>query len=90
MDPRTLPAVEGVESIRQHGPRELMLVTMDAGETAPRVVDAFSRRGITVTTTREERPSFDEIFARLLEQQAPPGEPSEEAATAARSRDAAA
>jgi ABC-2 type transport system ATP-binding protein len=90
VDPRTLPAVEGVESIRQHGPRELMLVTVDAGESSPRVVDAFSRRGITVTTTREERPSFDEIFARLLEQQAPGGEPSEEAATAARRRDAAA
>lgn len=90
VDPRTLPAVEGVESIRQHGPRELMLVTVDAGETSPRVVDAFSRRGITVTTTREERPSFDEIFARLLEQQAPAGRPAEEAATEARSRDAAA
>jgi ABC-2 type transport system ATP-binding protein len=90
VDPRTLPAVEGVESVRQHGPRELMLVTVDAGETSPRVVDAFSRRGITVTTTREERPSFDEIFARLLEQQTPAGQPPEEAATEARSRDAAA
>ncbi len=67
-----------------------MLVTVDAGETSPRVVDAFSRRGITVTTTREERPSFDEIFARLLEQQTPDGQPSEQAATEARNRDAAA
>ena len=90
VDPRTLPAVEGVESIRQHGPRELMLVTVDAGETSPRIVDAFSRRGITVTTTREERPSFDEIFARLLEQQTPAGAPSGEAAREARDRDAAA
>ena len=90
VDPRTLPSIEGVDSIRQHGPRELMLVTVDAGETSPRVVDAFSRRGITVTTTREERPSFDEIFVRLLEQQAPAGQPSEQAATEARSRDAAA
>jgi len=90
VDPRTLPSIEGVDSIRQHGPRELMLVTVDAGETSPRVVDAFSRRGITVTTTREERPSFDEIFVRLLEQQTPAGQPSEQAATEARGRDAAA
>ena len=90
VDPRTLPAVDGVESIRQHGPRELMLVTADAGETSPRVVEAFSRRGITVTTTREERPSFDEIFARLLAQQTPAGQPPDLADSEARSRDAAA
>ncbi len=70
IDARSMPDVQGVESIRQHGPSELMVVARDAGETSPRIVDAFSSQGITVTASREERPSFDEIFARLVEQHA--------------------
>lgn len=39
----------------------------EAGSATPDVVEAVERHGGQVASAREERPSFDEVFARLVE-----------------------
>jgi ABC-2 type transport system ATP-binding protein len=59
-----LPLVRGV---RQTGPRHLTVIVDDAGPATPDVVEAIRARGGEVVSSREERPSFDEVFATLVE-----------------------
>jgi ABC-2 type transport system ATP-binding protein len=59
-----LPIVRGV---RQTGPKHLRVVVADAGEGTPDVVEAIRAAGGEVVSAREERPSFDEVFATLVE-----------------------
>jgi ABC-2 type transport system ATP-binding protein len=59
-----LPVVRGV---RQTGPRQLTVIVDDAGTATPDVVEAIHARGGEVVIAREERPSFDEVFAILVE-----------------------
>jgi ABC-type multidrug transport system ATPase subunit len=66
-DVRALPAVPTVRAVRQGGPRTFLVVADDAGTATPRVVEAAERQGASVTSTREYRPSFDEVFASLVE-----------------------
>jgi ABC-2 type transport system ATP-binding protein len=66
IDAEALERLEGVTAVRQTGPRSLLVVAEDAGETIPRVVEAIAARGGEVTSSREHRPSFDEVFARLV------------------------
>lgn len=61
---KTLPLIRG---IRQQGPRRLRITVDDAGSATPDVVEAVEQLGGEVTSAREERPSFDEVFARLVE-----------------------
>lgn len=56
-----------VRESRQLGPRHLRVVVDDAGLAIPDVVAAIEGRGGEVTSAREERPTFDEVFARLVE-----------------------
>lgn len=58
-----------IRSVGQHGPRRLRITVDDAGSATPDVVSAVERLGGQVTSAREERPSFDEVFARLIEQE---------------------
>jgi ABC-2 type transport system ATP-binding protein len=66
-DVGTLPATEGVLSTRQTGPRDVRLVVQDAGTAAADVVPAIAAAGGEVEAIREVRPTFDEVFAELVE-----------------------
>jgi ABC-2 type transport system ATP-binding protein len=72
---RSLPFVR---SVRQDGPRALTVVVDDAGTGTPDVVEAI--RGRTeVASAREDRATFDEVFAILVQRSAR-GEADEPAA----------
>jgi len=66
IDARALPAVEGVMSVRQQGPRQLLFIVSDAGVATPQINDAIEQVGGTVDSSREYRPTFDEVFAALV------------------------
>jgi ABC-2 type transport system ATP-binding protein len=82
----TLPFVRGV---RQEGPRRLIVIVDDAGTAIPEVVQAIGALGAEVVSAREERPSFDDVFAALVkrgpraEEPAGPEEPEVTEVTAA-------
>ena len=59
-----LPFVRGVE---QHGPDQLLVIVGDAATAIPDVVEAIRAGGGEVGATREHRPSFEEVFALLVE-----------------------
>jgi ABC-2 type transport system ATP-binding protein len=63
---RDLPVVRDV---RQQGPRRLRITVDDVGAATPDVVAAVEGHGGEVASAREERPSFDEVFARLVERE---------------------
>jgi ABC-2 type transport system ATP-binding protein len=56
-----------IRDVRQQGLRRLRITVDDAGSATPGVVEAVERQGGQVRSAREERPSFDEVFARLVE-----------------------
>jgi ABC-2 type transport system ATP-binding protein len=61
---RSLPAVRRIE---QRGPRQLNVTVDDAATSLPDVVEAISQAGGEVQSASEVRPSFDEVFALLVE-----------------------
>jgi ABC-2 type transport system ATP-binding protein len=63
---RALEALPEVLRVHETGPRTFLAVVDDAGTATPIVVDAVTERGGDVTSAREYRPSFDEVFAALL------------------------
>ena len=66
IDAEQVPAVPGVISIRQTGPRALLVVAEDAGLASPKIIEAIEQAGGSVEFSREYRPSFDEVFAALV------------------------
>ena len=62
-----------VRDVRQLGPRRLRITVDDVGAATPDVVAAVEQYGGEVASAREERPSFDEVFARLVERERSPG-----------------
>jgi ABC-2 type transport system ATP-binding protein len=56
-----------VRQVRQDGPRHFTVVVDDAGTATPDVVEAIGARGGEVVSAREERLSFDDVFAALVE-----------------------
>ena len=77
---RQLPIVRGV---RQRSARDFYVTTDQASTALPQVISAIEAAGGTVTSSREYRPSFDDVFAALVERhrsslapvEADPGEP---------------
>jgi ABC-2 type transport system ATP-binding protein len=63
-----LEQVAGVRQIRQHAPREFLVIADDAATTTPRVVQAVQSSGATVLASSEYRPTFDEVFSELVTQ----------------------
>jgi ABC-2 type transport system ATP-binding protein len=55
-----------VREVSQLGPRHLRVVVDDAGSALPVVVDRIQANGVEVESAREQRLSFDEIFAILV------------------------
>jgi ABC-2 type transport system ATP-binding protein len=65
-DAARLRQVDGIREVRQDSPRHLLLVTDDAGTATPRVLQELRNLEIEVVTSSEYRPSFDEVFSRLI------------------------
>jgi ABC-2 type transport system ATP-binding protein len=65
-DGDALRALPLVRRVRQDGPRTMTVVVDDAGTATPDVVEAIRARS-EVVSAREERPTFDEVFAILVE-----------------------
>jgi ABC-2 type transport system ATP-binding protein len=65
-DASILEHLEGVREIRQRTPREFRVIADDAGTATPRVVQAVQAAGGSVVASREYRPTFDEIFSKLI------------------------
>jgi ABC-2 type transport system ATP-binding protein len=59
-----LPCVRRIE---QEGPRDIRAIVVDASEAIPDIVEAIGKHGGEVVATREARPSFDAVFAALVE-----------------------
>jgi ABC-2 type transport system ATP-binding protein len=69
-DGALLDGVDGVIDVTQDGPRHLRVVVDDAGSSLPNLVDRIKASGVEVESAREDRPSFDEVFALLVEKDA--------------------
>jgi ABC-2 type transport system ATP-binding protein len=68
-DASVLEHVPGVRTIKQTGPRSFLIITDDAGEATPRLLQEISAAGMEVVSSSEYRPSFDEVFAALVERE---------------------
>ena len=66
-DAAGLRDVPGVVGLEQFGPTQLRVTVEDASTALPDVVEAVAQRGGEVTSATERRPSFDEVFAILVE-----------------------
>jgi ABC-2 type transport system ATP-binding protein len=67
IDAKALESVPGVLSVRQRGPRGVIIVTEDAGATTPRIVEAVHQTADSVAFIDQYEPSFDELFVQLVE-----------------------
>jgi ABC-2 type transport system ATP-binding protein len=65
-DADELTSMAGVRAVTQDGPRHMRVVVADAGSSLPAVVDRIRASGVDVVSAREQRLSFDEIFAILV------------------------
>jgi ABC-2 type transport system ATP-binding protein len=65
-DAAALSQVPGVVAVEQRGPRSLRVTVEDAGPGLPAVVDAIRAAGGEVESAREDRLTFDEVFAGLV------------------------
>ena len=66
-DASTLASPEGVRGIRQTGPRTFELVVDDAGTATADMVQSMGAAGGQVEAIREIRPTFEDVFAHLVE-----------------------
>ncbi len=67
-DVDALHDIEGVRAVRQLGLRTMRVVVDDAGLAMPLILNVIGDAGATVVSSREWRPTYDEIFAELVEQ----------------------
>ncbi len=68
VDPDLLGRVEGVQNVRQQGPRTLMATVSDAGALTPRIVEAMRAAGVGAAGVEEHQPTFDDVFTELVGQ----------------------
>lgn len=66
LDWRSLDGLEFVRDTHQIDLSQMRVVVDDAGTAAPALVEALSQRNVTVVSTREDQPTFDEVFATLV------------------------
>jgi len=66
-DGEQLRGLPFVRHVRQDGSRQVTVTVDDAGTALPEVVEAVKARGGEVVSAREERPSFDDVFAALVQ-----------------------
>ena len=65
-DQRTLSTLDFVRDVHPIDLRQASVVVDDAGTAGPAIVDALAAAGVDVVSTREDRPTFDEVFATLV------------------------
>jgi ABC-2 type transport system ATP-binding protein len=70
VDAERLGRLPGIDDVRQVTPRRLVVVARDAASATPAVVSAVEATGVSVTSIQTTRPSFDEVFVRLVERAA--------------------
>jgi ABC-2 type transport system ATP-binding protein len=75
-DGSRLEDLQGVQRVEQHSPRRLLVTADDAGAATPRITQAIQVAGVDVSSISEYRPSFDQVFAALVQQDG--GEGAEE------------
>ncbi|HJP89604.1 MAG TPA: ABC transporter ATP-binding protein [Candidatus Limnocylindrales bacterium] len=81
-DVAALEGAPGIHGVRQTGPRDFRLIVEDAGAATADVVNTMTSAGAEVEAVRESRPTFEEVFATLVEQHRaqreanPDGEPA--------------
>ena len=68
VDPGLLATVDGVQNVRQVGPRKLIATVTDAGALTPRIVESMRAAGVGAAGVEEHQPTFDEVFTGLVEQ----------------------
>jgi ABC-2 type transport system ATP-binding protein len=66
-DPAGLTDLPMIRTIERQGPTAMRIRVDDAATAMPEVVDAITQRGGEVASATEARPSFDEVFAILVE-----------------------
>jgi ABC-2 type transport system ATP-binding protein len=66
-DGTALSKMPEVREVRVQGPRTFQVVVDEAGAATPLVVEAINEAGGDVAAAREFRPSFDDVFAELVE-----------------------
>ncbi|MEO7664458.1 MAG: ABC transporter ATP-binding protein [Candidatus Limnocylindrales bacterium] len=66
-DGNALATLRSVRSVRQSGLHDFSVVVDDASVAIPEIVDAIGAAGGTVASVREARPSFEDVFAELVE-----------------------
>jgi ABC-2 type transport system ATP-binding protein len=91
-DATSLSRPEGVFGIRQTGPRTFELIVDDAGTATAEAVQSMSASGGQVEAVREIRPTFEDVFAHLVERDrasraADPNDPAYQPEEADRPRD---
>lgn len=69
-DAGTLADTPGVLGVRQTGPRDFRLIVEDAGRVSADLVQVVLEHGGEVDAVREVRPTFEEVFAELVERDA--------------------
>ncbi len=67
VDAERLGRLSGIEEVRQVTPRRLVIIARDAASATPAVVSAVEATGVSVTSIQTVRPSFDEVFVKLVE-----------------------
>ncbi len=72
-DGARLAGVPGVRHVRQLGLCDFEVTVDDAGTATPSIVDAIAAQGGEVVSTREWKPSFEEVFTTLVERTLPGG-----------------
>lgn len=65
--PEVLAGVAGVENVRQPDPQTLIATVSDSAVLTPRIVEAVRAAGVGVAGIEEQQPTFDEVFAALVE-----------------------
>jgi ABC-2 type transport system ATP-binding protein len=78
-----LGQVPGIDEVRRRAPRLMTLVAQDAAIATPAVVSAVEAAGASVTSIQTLRPSFDEVFVKLVERADDTGREASDPATRA-------
>jgi len=66
VDAAVLVGLPMVRSVEQRSTTDFLVTVDEAGVAMPAIVGAIEDAGSAVTSTREFRPSFDDVFATLV------------------------
>jgi ABC-2 type transport system ATP-binding protein len=80
-DAGTLAGSHGIIGVRQTGPRDFRLIVENAGTATADTVESITGGGGEVEAVREVRPTFEEVFAALVERDRAAAEPGDDDAT---------